>query len=366
MENKLNEKHAARVSHPGEILLEELNARNLTQSEFSAIIDRPARTVNEIIKGKRGITPETAEVIAAALGTSPDIWLGMQSEYDLYLLNKKTQNKTEDVRKRSELYGLFPIADLIRRGYIKSRKSVLDLESDVLSLLGTPSLDVFKKEQVALYRTSEGDIVQSYLKSWVLLGKKKATELNNIGQYNKDGLVAFTNKIKDFSRQEDGIKSIVNELNKLGVRVIVLAHFSKTRVDGAACWIDESPVIILSLRYDRIDNFYFTLLHEIGHIVLHDANKIFVDTDIFKHSDNTQEKQANEFATCKLGLLSIFKELQHCDLNPSLLKRKSDELNIHPGLLIGHLQHVRLLDYSAYRKVLVKVVSLIPAEVMQK
>jgi HTH-type transcriptional regulator/antitoxin HigA len=69
---------------PGEILLEELEARNLSQSDFAIRLNRPLETVSEIIKGKKSITPESANDIAAALGTSPELWLGLQEDYYSY------------------------------------------------------------------------------------------------------------------------------------------------------------------------------------------------------------------------------------------------------------------------------------------
>ena len=68
------------VFHPGETLQDELDERGITQTEFAEIIDRPTRTVNEIVNGKRAVTPETAQAIAAALGTSPEMWLKMQAK----------------------------------------------------------------------------------------------------------------------------------------------------------------------------------------------------------------------------------------------------------------------------------------------
>ena len=363
-----NLKHAARVFPPGEILLDELNDRQLTQAEFSAIIDRPARTVNEIIKGKRSITPETAEVIGAALGTTPSMWLSMQAEYDLFLLNKKLENKTDEVKERSELYNLFPIVDLVRRKYITSRKKVDDLKAEILKLLEMPTIHEFQSQKLALLRASEGDIVFSYLRAWILLGKKAAKNLKGIGKYNKEKVVEFAKEIKNYSRTDDGIKDVVSKLNEFGVRIIVLPHFSKTRVDGAACWIKENePVILLSMRYDRIDNFYFTLLHEIGHIILHsESEDCFVDVDIYNPTQNQKEKEANQFALKMLGFEGLNSELKYLELTPTVLSKKSTELGVHPGLLVGHLQHLRLLEYSAYRKTLVKVRNSFPTALMQK
>jgi len=368
--NIKNEKQAARVFHPGEILLDELNERQLTQAEFSEIIGRPARTVNEIIKGKRGITPETAGVIAAGLGTSPDMWLSMQAEYDLFTLNKKTKDKPQDIQDRSVLYSLFPIADLLRRNYIKKKVNVNDLQKEILSGLGLASINEFKSFTGAHFRASEGDIVHNYLKTWVVLAKKLATS-KSAGTYNQDKLIEFAKTIRSFSSDVSGIKKVIEQLNKLGVRVIFLPHFSKTRVDGAACWLDDkSPLIIMSLRYERIDNFYFTLLHEIGHIVLHsssDSSPCFID-DIHSPSKDDKEKAANKFAVINLGLEGVVPSLKFIDITPQILNKKSEELGIHPSLLIGHLQYENLLNYTAYQRFLNKnkVKQMIPANLIEQ
>lgn len=80
----MNERIPAEVFPPGEFLADEIVERNWTQSEFAEIIRRPIRVVNEIISGKKAITPDTARELAAALGTSPQYWLNLQTAYDLW------------------------------------------------------------------------------------------------------------------------------------------------------------------------------------------------------------------------------------------------------------------------------------------
>lgn len=365
-----NDKQAARVFHPGEILLDEINARQLTQSEFSEIIDRPPRTINEIIKGKRSITPETAGVIAAALGSSPDMWLALQAEFDLSILNKKLKNEPAEIMERSELYSLFPIADLVRRAYIKRKANVDELKKQILDLIGLESIDEFKSFAGAHFRASEGDIIHGYLKTWVLLAKKIAIK-QSVGVYRQEKLIEFAKTIRNFSNHSSGISSLVEELKKLGVRLVFLPHFSKTRVDGAACWLDKkSPMIVMSLRYQRIDNFFFTLLHEIGHIILHGLSNpetCFID-DIHSPSKDEREKEANRFAVSNLGLAGVADSLKFKEITPQILSKKSEELGIHPSILIGHLQYANLLNYSAYQKFLNKnkIGEAIPSNLIER
>ncbi|MCK5583459.1 MAG: HigA family addiction module antidote protein, partial [Elusimicrobiales bacterium] len=122
------------VYPPGEILLEELEARGMSQSDFAEIIGRPLKTVNEIIKGKKIITAETANAIAAVLETSSEMWLGLQADYDLFLLRRKKSRQQEEIKKRAKLYSFFPVRELIKRDWIKKRKSVDNLEKEIFSL----------------------------------------------------------------------------------------------------------------------------------------------------------------------------------------------------------------------------------------
>ncbi len=354
------------VIHPGEMLQDELEARGLTQTEFSEIIDSPLRTVNEIIKGKRAITLETARVIGAALDTSADLWLGMQAEYDLFKLRKKSKEKEDEVRMRSTLYSLFPIPEMIKRGYLPKKKKVNEIKEEVLKTLGLSSIDDFNNFNTcfALFRTSKtGDIMENYLKTWILLGKKRATSLK-IANYNRKKLEEFALEVKNISVEaKGGVSKVVEGLNNCGVRVIFLPHFSKTRVDGAVVWATRSePIIIMSLRFDRIDNFYFTILHEIGHILKH-PNEYFYD-DLNNLRDGAKEQEADSFAASTLALNDVVQQLRDKKISTVVLLKKSKEINIHPGILVGRLQHENILTYLQYRQALIKIRDTVPAELV--
>jgi len=358
------------VCHPGEVLLDELEARNISQSDFAEIIGRPLKTVNEIIKGKKTITPETANDISAAFGTSPEMWLGLQAEYDLFLLRQKKSKQQEDVKKRARLYNFFPVRELVKRNWVNKTRNVDDLQKEIFSLFSLTNIFDWEEGCLANFKKSDyGEINKNYINSWIELGKKIARDIN-CPAYNKKALEQFVDDIKSFSVDDDGIEEVVNKLNEMGVRLIFLPHFSKTRVDGASLWLDDKPVILMSLRYDRIDNFYFTLMHEIGHILLHQKNDIncfYDDLSEVKKSKNKSEKEANLFAQQNLvpdELIEYFKEQKK--VRAKNIKEKSKELNIHSGILIGNLQYHNIISYGQLRRGLSKIKSTIPQELIQK
>jgi HTH-type transcriptional regulator/antitoxin HigA len=102
---------AAEVFPPGELLREELEARGWTQADLAEILGRPPRLVSEIIRGKRSITPETAKGLAEALGTSPQLWMNLESAYQL----SKVRQEDNSVAKRARLFEKAPIKDMVRR-----------------------------------------------------------------------------------------------------------------------------------------------------------------------------------------------------------------------------------------------------------
>lgn len=355
------------VFSPGEFLLDELEERGITQSDFAEIIGRPLKTVNEIIKGKKSITPETANAIAAVFGTSPEMWLGLQADYDLFKLNKKTSKDHQaDVKQRAELYDAFPVRDLKKRKWISEKKNVEDLKNEIFSLFSIVNLSQWAETCLANFKKSScGEINMNYLNTWIELGKLIAKKIK-CSDFDRNGLIEFAKNLKSYSRDDNGVKKIVNELKLLGVRLIFLPHFSKTKVDGAAFWLNSKPIILMSLRYDRVDNFYFTLLHEIGHIILHGKNSNFIDdlSDTQK-LENKQEEEANEFAQKNLAPLNLINEVKrYKPITPRVIIKLSQSLNIHPGILIGTLQHKGILSYGQYRVGLEKIKNKIPAELM--
>ncbi|WP_249328056.1 HigA family addiction module antitoxin [Xylella fastidiosa] len=123
----------AEVFPPGEFLRDELEARHWTQTELAEIIGRPVHTINEIIAGKKAITPETAIQLGKSLGTGPEVWMNLESQYQL----SKVSGVDEQISRRAELYSRFPIRQMIKRGWISASKNIDVLEQQVLEFLAS-------------------------------------------------------------------------------------------------------------------------------------------------------------------------------------------------------------------------------------
>ena len=141
-----NNLEQAETVTPGDILKEELVARGWTQKVFAEIIGKPLQSVNEIIRGKKSITPETAKLIGAALGTSAELWLNLEANYRLK--STRITEREKDVARKARLYSKFHVHELIKRGLIKRGKSVDELERSVCAFFKVTDINKIKRSRI--------------------------------------------------------------------------------------------------------------------------------------------------------------------------------------------------------------------------
>lgn len=129
----------ARVPPPGRILVREYEARGWTQKDLAEITGRPIQTINEIVQAKKQITPETALELAEAFGTSAEFWTNLEINYRLHQARKATQK--HEIGRKSKLYSLAPISELVKRGWLPVTDSLEELENQVCDFFGIASID---------------------------------------------------------------------------------------------------------------------------------------------------------------------------------------------------------------------------------
>lgn len=343
---------------PGEILREELEARDWTQGDFAEIIGRPKQVVNEIISGKKAITPETSILFAEALGTSAEVWLNLEASYRLDILHQK-QQKANLVSRKAKLYSKAPIKELIKREWIQASKSIDQLETAVLRFLGIPDLNSTPSLMANFRRTDAEDIDTPSLVAWARKAEVEANKLT-CPAFKPERLKQAIPEIILLSAKEHTIRQVPHELCELGMRLVFVSHLPRTRVDGAAFWLDEtSPVIALSLRLNRVDNFWFTLMHEIAHILSgHQNAAAYLDNDLADEPQNETERQTNQTARDWLippDLFSTFVESNKPFFSKNVVICFAQELGIHPAIIVGRLQHEKQIPYTNLRNILGKV-----------
>ena len=345
---------AAEVFPPGDFLRDELEARGWTQAEFAEIIRRPARLVNEIIAGKRGITPETARELAAALGTSPHFWMNLESAYQL----SQTEPPSDVIARDARLRERFPVREITKRGWVEPSPNFDVFESRVLNFFGVRSVDEPFGLAHAARRTLNSD-TSPIQAAWLCRVKQLASALQG-ARYSEARLRESLSELEGLMTEPEEVRHVPTILGECGVRFVVVEPIPGSKIDGVCMWVDKAtPVIGLSLRLDRIDNFWFVLRHEIEHVLRGDGkdHPIIDELDDVDEDKRPEEVAANtaarDFCVPDADIRDFIARL-HPIYSEERLRGFSRLMRRHPGIVAGQLRR-RINRYDLFARHLVKI-----------
>ncbi|MDE2184914.1 MAG: helix-turn-helix domain-containing protein, partial [Alphaproteobacteria bacterium] len=256
----------AEVFPPGEFIREELEARAWTQEDLAQIMGRPVRLVNELVNAKKQITPDTARGLAEAFGTDPLYWMNLDSAYRL----SNTDPVDAAVSRRAQLYGKFPIREMTKRGWVIASDNLDVTEHNVLQFFRLKAVSETPAFAHAAKASDYNERTPLQL-AW-LFRAKQLSEAVSVAKYDDASLRRVIAKLKALRIAAEEIRQVPSLLAQAGVRFVIVEFLPGAKIDGAAFWLDaERPVIAMSLRFDRIDNFWFVLRHEIEHVLNRDG-----------------------------------------------------------------------------------------------
>jgi len=345
----------AEVFHPGEFIKNELEALGWKEDDLAQVTGRSKAALNKVINGKAAITPALARDLADAFGTSAELWMTLQQKYQLH--HEEGNRRGSKVAAMARLRRMAPIREMQRRGWIRETNDPNEIQSELSAFCGRRVGDEdtelphfgFAARSVLTNQTPEQ-------KAWACRARQLA-ECIKAGKYNKDNWPSVVADLKPLLADPDAVRMVPRVMGTHGIRFLVIEHLKNTKIDGVALWLDEtSPVIAVSLRFGRIDNFWHTVLHELVHIRRQDAQH--VDT-LFDGLERSQVEKDVDQAAAELVIPSNLLEDFILRVSPFYSKERIVGFcrlhKIHPGLLVGQLQHRGHLPYNQHRAYLVDV-----------
>lgn len=352
----------AEVFPPGEFLRDELEARGWTQTELAEIIGRPVRLVNEIIAGKKAITPETAIQLGDSLGTGPELWMNLESQYQL----SKVKPVDDLIARRARLHDRFPVREMIKRGWIEASKSIEVLEQQFLQFFGLRAINEPISFCHAAKKTDAVAPASKLQLAWLCRTYQVAGEIV-CGAYSEQALRDSLTRLSALLSAPEETRHVARILHECGVRFVVVEPIAGSKIDGACFWLtNDQPVVALSLRLDRIDNFWFVLRHELEHVLQrHGIDRGYIldqeiessPADQIGDEETVANASAAAFMVDRAALDDFIARVQPFFKEDRVL-RFAQRLNIHPGLVVGQLQR-RLGRYDLFRKHQAKVRSFV-------
>ena len=344
---------AARVPPPGRIIRRELETRGWTQKDLAHIMDRPEQTISQIVNAKKRITPETALQLAAAFGTSAELWLNLEANYQLHQARDDENNS--EIRRRSRLYSLVPLTEICQRGWIRCWESFEKLEKEVCDFLDIATLDEEPRLAVSFRQSDIGDPEVAAEMAWVKRVEHLARR-QTVGEFDRGRLEDALPELVSYAAAVRDVRRVPSFLLDQGVHFVIVPHLSKTYLDGAAFRLNGNPVVAMTLRHDRIDNFWFTLLHELAHIVAGHEGGYLDDLD--EEADTPEEVEANGLARDWLidpDALRAFVDGTEPYFSRQKVVAFAERQRRHPGIVVGRLQHDEVMPWSHLRSFLREV-----------
>lgn len=326
---------------PIEAIRFRMEEQGLKQNDLIPFIGSKSK-VSEILAGKRNLTISMVRALNANLSIP------------LNVLIQKVERDKAELHEDDIVWHEFPIKEMIKKSWIKKiNTNVADdckkVISDFLAPLGGLS-ELCVMWRRSIHSRNEKNSNRYGLLTWVARAMILADKIN-VEKYDKDLITTdYLRELGRLSRFSQGPLLAKEKLANNGIKLIFLEHLSGTKVDGA-CFLDKKshPIIAMSLRHDRLDNFWFTLLHEMSHVYKHLSDQDqFIDNLDVRSPDDQKENEADKIASESLISRQIWQRSNTSALrNKAAILALAKQLDIHPAIVAGRIRY-ETDDYSKF------------------
>lgn len=322
----------------GNFLDEWLEENQMTRAELARRLGASRKHVSQLVSGKVPLSYELAENLELVTGVPARIWNNYELQYqsDLARLRKDSVLKARFSDAR-----LFPIDYLRRRGHITSpaadHAGVVRELLEFFNVADVDSLLSYAPQRLAAYRQSQAFEADDYaVAAWIHCGVHEVAVRKPAG-FDPAALRMYLPQLRDLTLVEDFGQAIVDVAAGAGVVVIFDSGPPRTRCSGVTHWVGDTPVVQLTDRGKKNDHFWFTFFHELGHVLLHSQNRVFVEGAHETGEVDAAESQADEFAR---DVLISPKDWARRPTSRNLdeIRKYAASLGIHPGIVVGRMQ----------------------------
>ncbi len=349
---------------PGEAVRAAMDTKGWSQTDLAFALGTTTASVNQILNNKRSISQNMAVALGAALDQPAEAFARIQAEWDV----RNADRPDPGITARSRILSRYPLREMVRRGWIDPEFGEGSLEDQVCRFFGVKTLDEVPHLTHSAKKTDYSKIPPAQL-AWLFRVRQIALEMHP-PPYRASTLKDTVEAFKEFRDDPQSIRHIPRMLFEAGVRFVVVECLPGSQIDGVCFWLDShSPVIGMSIRFDRIDNFWFVLRHECAHALHgHGTAEIVIDENMELNVTalNDDEKIANEEAAdfcVPRDQLKSFYLRKNPFFSETDVLAFSKRMRIHPGLTVGQIQKM-VNRYDLLRRHLVKIRSNLSGSMM--
>lgn len=346
------------VSPPGESILDMAEERGWTQAELAQRLGYTEKHTSQLINGKVPLSLDAAQRLERVVGGTVEFWLTREANYQNH---KARIDAAEKHASWIPWLDELPVKELMDAGAISKQRLVpknkTSIVKEILRFFSVASPTQWRAHyggmEVAFRRSQAEQSDVGAIAAWLRLGEQQAEQLN-VPKYNKARFEKTLKEIRTLTREPAEVfaPQIRSMLAEAGVKFVLVPAIPKARVSGVARWLSPTqPLIQLSLYGKTNDKFWFTFFHEAAHILLHAADaeakkSVFLDDPNAAHTDDPQEHEANQWAGNWLIPEQYSDRLVELKSKASI-QAFAEEIGVHPGIVVGRLQHDGFIHYSA-------------------
>lgn len=348
MNNKKNYNPDVAI-HPGVTLKETVDALNMPQKELSIRTNLTEKVISEIVQRKNPITPETAIKLERVLGISATFWNNLQRKYEETLAKKQAFDEIKQELAIVETYDCYK--EMADKEWVPIAKNKTEKAFNLLNFFGVDSLKLVPEiHGIAFRKQLKKEISKTALAAWIRKGEIEANKITT-SEFNKDLL---QNKVKilrtlTVKRPSEYGPQIRQHLAECGIAVVYIPSLSRTYVNGFTRWLSSSRVMIeLSLFNKSSDILWFTLFHEIGHVLNHSKKEKYINLELNGElQENDIEKEANEFARdILIPPLYYDNFIKSGNFSNNAISNFAESINLDRGIVAGRLAYEKYITWK--------------------
>jgi HTH-type transcriptional regulator/antitoxin HigA len=360
---------ATQFKTPGQLLQALLEQKGWSQVGLALVLGIDKATLNRLVGDKRPMSTDMALALSELFDVPAERFLDLQQSYDL--AKARLTARPDPARAtRAHLFGGLPIAEMMKRGWLDGAdvRDVAKLEGALARFFGVERPSEIEILPHAAKKTQVTTAATSVQIAWINRVKQIAKEML-VSKYSDEALRATLDKLKSLLTAPEEARKVPRLMAECGVRFVIVESLTSAKIDGVCLWLNErSPVIGMSLRHDRIDNFWFVLRHEIEHVLCrHGLGAAVLDAELEGDRAGTSDEVSEEERVANAAAADFCVPKSKMD---GFVARKSPffaerdilgfarTINVHPGLIAGQLQHLTR-RYDRFRNHLVKIRSAV-------
>lgn len=355
----------------GQLIEKLLAERDWTQDFLAFWLDVSESTVSKMVSGARPINAETALALGEIFAVDPVRFLRLQQSYDLAKA-RITAPSDPNKSTKANLFGTLPVSAMIKRNWLENVANIKDIKGVERELkrffevaeLGDIEILPHSARKTMVVGASNEALARDAQLAWIYRVKKLADGML-VGPYSQISVRRAIKQLQPLMKSVDGIRKVPRVLSEAGIRFVIVETIGPAKIDGVCLWLDDhSPVIGMTLRFDRIDNFWFVLRHEIEHVEkLHGREAVQLDAELEGQKTSTgqdvpEEERLANYAAANFGFTQEYLQMFISRKSPYFrevdIEGFAQTVGVHTGIVVGRLQHATK-RYDFHRQHLVSI-----------